>query len=115
MSTVKRPYNYNRFKEAESTLRSADNMARVITGHSIPDLAGRAAKFIFAPGGQMENVNDPYVILGVRKDAPNMVVKAAFRCMVKECHPDNGPNPDAVKFQRISEAYASIRKERGIK
>ena len=55
-------------------------------------------------------LDDPYARLYVRDDAPLNVVKAAYRALSKECHPDVGGSPEA--FKQINEAYEKIRKMR---
>jgi curved DNA-binding protein CbpA len=40
-------------------------------------------------------VNDPYQILGVGRDADDAAIRAAFRRLAKESHPDSGGDADA--------------------
>ncbi len=54
---------------------------------------------------------DYYELLGVPKGADEAAIKAAYRRMAKECHPDrhNGcPNQEA-RFKAISEAYDVLK------
>lgn len=54
---------------------------------------------------------DPYVILGVPRDADAETVKSAYRRRAMQYHPDRNPG-DAVaeeKFKELSEAYALLR------
>ena len=58
-------------------------------------------------------MNDPYKVLGVRPDATDDEVKAAYRELAKKYHPDNyGDNPLSdlaqEKMQEINEAYDAI-------
>ena len=48
-----------------------------------------------------------YKLLRVREDAPEPVIKQAFRKLARECHPDLHPNnPEAeVMFKLLQEAY----------
>lgn len=62
-----------------------------------------------------------YSILGIDKNASNDEVKKAYRKMAVEYHPDkvsylgeDVQNSAKEKFQKIIEAYESIKKERGI-
>lgn len=41
-----------------------------------------------------EAVNDPYDILGVGRDADDAAIRAAFRRLAKESHPDSGGDAD---------------------
>ena len=53
------------------------------------------------------DVNDPFEILGVRRDGSGKIapedLRAAFRQRAKEAHPDKGG--DADSFQRIKKAF----------
>lgn len=42
-----------------------------------------------------ETVNDPYDILGVGRDADDAAIRAAFRRLAKESHPDSGGDAEA--------------------
>lgn len=48
-------------------------------------------------------MTNPYEILGVRRDATDDQVKAAYRRRAKATHPDSGGDPDA--FSRVQKAY----------
>ncbi|MDQ0559760.1 curved DNA-binding protein CbpA [Rhizobium mesoamericanum] len=48
-------------------------------------------------------VTNPYEILGVRRDATDDQVKAAYRRRAKATHPDSGGDPEA--FSRVQKAY----------
>lgn len=54
---------------------------------------------------------DPYRVLGVSPGASEDEVKAAYRRLAKECHPDLHPNdPNAAKrMNELNEAYDAIR------
>jgi hypothetical protein len=50
-----------------------------------------------------------YKALGVQPDAPPSVIKAAYRALAMDLHPDRNSDQDATaKFQRIQEAYATL-------
>jgi curved DNA-binding protein CbpA len=52
---------------------------------------------------------DYYAILGVNKNATGEEIKAAYRRIAKQCHPDKNPDPASKeKFQQIAEAYAVL-------
>ena len=46
---------------------------------------------------------DPYVLLGVERDADEAAVKSAYRKVAKAAHPDSGG--DADQFARLQTAY----------
>lgn len=41
-----------------------------------------------------EPTHEPHEVLGIAKDAPELVVKGAFRELVKEAHADQGGNDE---------------------
>lgn len=55
-----------------------------------------------------------YAMLGLEPDAPNEAVKAAYRRMAKDLHPDTTGSRDRTLFQNLNEAYQEIKKERGM-
>lgn len=68
--------------------------------------------------------DDPYVVLGIGPEASDGEVKAHYRALVKEHHPDRlmakGVPQDLVevmtdKIARINSAYDVIAKERGLR
>ena len=69
----------------------------------------------------IKETDSAYQILGIDPSASDEEVKKAYRDMAKKNHPDLVSNlgedvrKDAEKkFQRINEAYESIKKQRGI-
>ena len=49
---------------------------------------------------------DLYKVLDVSFDASNEEIKASYRKLVRQYHPDVSKNPnDAIKFKEIQEAY----------
>jgi curved DNA-binding protein CbpA len=57
-------------------------------------------------------VRTHYDVLGVAADTPDVVIKAAFRALAKECHPDraNAEIGDTEKFIEIQTAYSVLSK-----
>jgi curved DNA-binding protein CbpA len=57
---------------------------------------------------------DPYVVLGVAKDAPEAEIRAAYRRLVQLHHPDhNGGSPESARrFEEVQDAYAEVRRVR---
>jgi molecular chaperone DnaJ len=58
----------------------------------------------------MADPDDYYVLLGVGRDADDKALKAAFRKMAIQFHPDKNPgNPEAeAKFKQVNEAYSIL-------
>lgn len=61
---------------------------------------------------------DPYEVLGIRKDASDEEIKAAYKELVRKYHPDkyqNNPLSDLAeeKLQEVNEAYDLLMKNRG--
>ncbi|WP_436343097.1 DUF5797 family protein [Natronorubrum sp. FCH18a] len=50
---------------------------------------------------------NPYEVLGITKNANEVVVEAAYRALVKEHHPDHGGSQE--RFQEIRDAYKQIQ------
>lgn len=95
-----------------------DMLTRIASylGISKKDYASIKAMFV------VENSESDYQILEISKSATNDEVKKAYRKMAVKYHPDKvshlGPehqNAAKIKFQKLTEAYEHIKKERGIK
>ena len=50
--------------------------------------------------------NSPYAVLYIRDGAPDFVIKAAYKALAFEYHPDRGGNTE--EFQRVKEAYDTL-------
>ncbi|MCF8278578.1 MAG: TerB family tellurite resistance protein [Flavobacteriales bacterium] len=95
-----------------------DMLTRIASylGISKPDFMSIKAMFV------IENNESVYQILEIEMSASDDEVKKAYRKMAVKYHPDKvshlGPeHQDAAKekFQKLTEAYERIKKERGIK
>ncbi|MGA8434740.1 MAG: DnaJ domain-containing protein, partial [Methyloceanibacter sp.] len=55
----------------------------------------------------MATKRDYYDVLGIAKAASDQEIKAAFRRLAKECHPDrcNGDTTSEKRFKEVNEAY----------
>jgi len=100
------------------TVRNVDDMLYLFTGKRLRDVVTRGISLF---GNQItkkvtsvfvEEVpeDSPYRVLRVNPDAPDFLVKAAYRSHVKRAHPDVGG--DAEEFKRIQKAYEQIALER---
>jgi len=54
---------------------------------------------------------DYYDVLGIGKGASDQEIKAAFRRLAKECHPDrcNGDSTSESRFKEVNEAYEALK------
>ncbi|MDX1651555.1 MAG: TerB family tellurite resistance protein [Brumimicrobium sp.] len=82
----------------------------------VPDLDFNSVKNMF-----YRDTDSDYRILGIEKSATDQEVKKAYRKMAVRYHPDKVSQMGQEyekgakeKFQRIQEAYDSIKKERGM-
>jgi DnaJ like chaperone protein len=89
-------------------------------GLSATDYRTARAQFVVDPGNIRD---DPYVVLGLKPDVSTDVLRARFRQLVRENHPDlamaRGVPPEFVdlatrKLASINAAYDKIAGERGI-
>ena len=57
--------------------------------------------------------SDPYELLGVKRDASQKDIQAAYRKLAKKLHPDLNPGDKAAeeKFKTVSAAYALLQDE----
>lgn len=102
------------------TLRQLDDVCRLLTGKRLNQIVGRAIDLFgedILKMGQPKQVEaDPlaeqYRTLGVHPEAPEVVVKAAYRSLAREYHPDTGARPDPGLFQKATEAYNAIMEAR---
>jgi DnaJ-domain-containing protein 1 len=105
-------------------LRNADDICRITTGRRLNEVVARGIEFFgdgfmnHVPGSAAVDPAEmerrlPYMVLGVNYEAPDSVVKAAYKAIMKECHPDSS-TPDADKARRVNSAYDQVCKERGI-
>src|SRR5262249_50050442 len=54
---------------------------------------------------------DYYDVLGVSRNASEQDIKAAFRRLAKECHPDRRPGDKTAehRFKELNEAYEALK------
>jgi hypothetical protein len=58
--------------------------------------------------GTVEPEDDPWIVLGLPKNAPVEEVKATFRRLAVQFHPDGFQNLEAYRQERITEAFMKI-------
>jgi len=109
-----------RTRQIKKGLRNFDDILYIFTGKRLKyvagrainlfgeDLAKKAANFFTGPEEPELLPDSPYSILGIHPDAMDVVVKAAYRALAREYHPDTGTKPDIAKFQAATEAYNAI-------
>jgi len=114
----------SRTRQVKKALRDADDILHLLTGKRMKNIVGtvvnlygeevarKAAKFFTGLDEPELPADSPYTILGVHRDAMDVVVKGAFRALAREYHPDTGSKPDPSKFQAAVEAYNAIVEER---
>jgi len=93
------------------------------------DLINRIAGYMGIGNSDFESIkamfvkdsNAAYKVLQISKNATEEEVKKAFREMAKKFHPDRVANlgedirkAAEIKFQKVNEAYETIKKERGM-
>lgn len=102
------------------TVRNIDDTLYLVTGKRLRDIVARGVSLFGSQAAKkvtgvfLEDIpeDSPYRVLGVNPDAPDFLVKAAFRSHARRTHPDVGGNPE--EFKKINEAYERICLEREI-
>ena len=102
-------------KTVKQLIRDADDTLHILTGHRVP-WWGRFLWDNLRPSsfrGMPQDTpvaDDPYRVLGLHSGASMRVVKAAYRALAQETHPDKGGDPE--RFKKVQEAYERICGER---
>jgi DnaJ like chaperone protein len=97
--------------------READFLGRVAHGFGLDlDTAQRAGRGVFSSPGE-----DPYAVLGIDRRAPAEAIRARWKALMRENHPDSlasrGVPAEFIKaasdrVARINAAYDSIKRDR---
>jgi hypothetical protein len=69
---------------------------------------GKQSGAAYPVSGGARLAKSPHAILFVAPDAPQEVIKAAYRALASKYHPDHGGDPEA--FRKIDEAYKELKK-----
>ena len=54
-------------------------------------------------------MKDPYIVLGVSRQASGEEIARAYRRAARESHPDSGSAGSADRFRAVSDAYDMLR------
>jgi len=113
-------------RQLRKGLRNVDDMLFLFTGKRLKhvvrrginlfgeDIARKAGSLFTGPEEPDLPPNSPYTVLGIHPEAMDVVVKASFRALAREYHPDTGTKPDPAKFQAAKEAYDAIMAQRKV-
>jgi len=58
--------------------------------------------------------DDPYTVLGIRQQASECVIDAAYKALSKELDPERNLGGSTEPQDRVRKAYEKIRQERGL-
>ena len=108
----------DRAGDLRKSVKQADRIFYRFTGVHLNTIVRRGAvmagealsRTLFEPSaaGGKDETAELYAVLHLLPDAPDFEVKAAFRALVRELHPDTGIHPSADKFQKVVESYHDI-------
>lgn len=101
-------------KSLISSIKDANDLVKLVTGKSIPDLAKRMGE-LFGRDVARKIVKEepppepdsPYAVLGVRKDASNLVIQTSYRSLRK------GTKQGTPEYEKLHQAYLQILHDRG--
>ena len=110
-------------------LRNFDDILHIVTGKRMKNIGGAAlnsfgeeltkkvskklADFFVGCEEADLPIDSPYRVLGVNPDAPDFLVRAAYKSCMKVYHPD-GKSPDEAMAKKVNDAYERICLEREI-
>jgi len=111
--------------QVKRAVRNVDDMLYLFTGKRLKYVVGRGVNLfgdqvakkvtnIFAGTNDEEVPDDsPYRVLGINPDAPDFLLRASYKVMMKKFHPD-GETPNEELAKKINNAYERICLEREI-
>lgn len=110
-------------------LRNFDDMMFLVIGKRLRNIAGAAfnnfgeevikkaskkvSELFSGPEEPELALDSPYRVLGINPDAPDFLVKAAYKANMKKYHPD-GESPNEETAKKVNQAYERICIEREI-
>lgn len=117
----------SRARKVKQVLKNTDDILYLFTGKRLKNVVGtginlfgeeltkKLGSLFSVPEEPEIPLDSPYRVLGVHPEALDVVVKAAYRALAWDYHPDTGKKPDPVKFKAATEAYQAIMAERKAK
>lgn len=109
--------------DAPINAREMDFLSRVRRGFGLGQAAWDRARGSTAPRSPLSDDGDAYAILGVSRSAGDDEIRATWKRLVRENHPDSlaarGVPPEFIaraseKVARINASWDSIKRERGL-
>ncbi len=102
-------------KTVKQLIRDADDTLNIVTGRRLPWwgkflLNNIRPRLLGNIVQDTQVADDPYRVLGLHSGASMRVVKAAYRTLAMESHPDRHGDPE--QFKKVQKAYEKICKER---
>ena len=102
-----------RMSDLRKAVRQADRLIYDMTGTHLRTVVKKGismgaeaiSRHVFE---NVEETGPLYAILGVRPDAPDIIVKAAYKALSREYEPETGIHPDEGKFTQVVAAYRDI-------
>ena len=87
-------------------------MRSYYTSSSKSMFSGIIFGLLYVLSGLVSAEIDPYLVLGVSKDADDKTIKSAYRQLSKQYHPDKNPSAEAhQRFIEIGDAYEILSDE----
>ncbi len=104
-----------RLKDALSVRAyDAENKEWLIPEWALEDVEDEFGLSISVAGRPPQHLQDPrYSVLSVCRDAPDCVLKAAYKALAFELHPDRNGGANAERMKQLNSAFQAISKERG--
>jgi len=114
----------SRASQFKKGVRNFDDILYLFTGKRLKHVVGRginlfgeelakkASNWFSGPEEPELAPDNPYFILGIHPEAMDVVVRAAYRSLVRVYHPDAGATADVEKCKKVNQAYDAIMAER---